>query len=73
MTELVNIAEEVRELFLSMTEETLEAEEKSEPLSVPEDTDGPESSLKTRESTAGKTKNIHRKNWCLQMKMQAQQ
>ena len=50
MTELVNIAEEVRELFLSMTEETLEAEEKSEPLSVPEDTDGPESSLKdTRE------------------------
>ena len=46
MTELVNIAEEVRELFLSMTEETLEAEEKSEPLSVPEDTDGPESSLK---------------------------
>ena len=32
MTELVNIAEEVRELFLSMTEETLEAEEKSEPL-----------------------------------------
>lgn len=36
MTELVNIAEEVRELFLSMTEETLEAEEKSEPLSVPE-------------------------------------
>lgn len=43
MTELVNIAEEVRELFLSMTEETLEAEEKSEPLSVPEDTDGPES------------------------------
>ena len=65
MTELVNIAEEVRELFLSMTEETLEAEEKSEPLSVPEDTDGPESSLKTRESTAGKTKNIHRKKLVL--------
>ena len=65
MTELVNIAEEVRELFLSMTEETLEAEEKSEPLSVPEDTDGPESSLKTRGSTAGKTKNIHRKKLVL--------
>lgn len=54
MTELVNIAEEVRELFLSMTEETLEAEEKSEPLSVPEDTDGPESSLKDPREYSGK-------------------
>lgn len=53
MTELVNIAEEVRELFLSMTEETLEAEEKSEPLSVPEDTDGPESSLKEPREYSG--------------------
>lgn len=53
MTELVNIAEEVRELFLSMTEETLEAEEKSEPLSVPEDTDGPESSLKDSREYSG--------------------
>ena len=53
MTELVNIAEEVRELFLSMTEETLEAEEKSEPLSVPEDTDGPESSLKAPREYSG--------------------
>lgn len=33
MTELVNIAEEVRQLFLSMTEETPEAEPKSAPLS----------------------------------------
>ena len=49
MTELVNIAEEVRELFLSMTE----AEEKSEPLSVPEDTDGPESSLKDPREYSG--------------------
>ena len=49
MTELVNIAEEVRELFLSMTEETLEAEEKSEPLSVPEDTaEDPEETEKER-------------------------
>ena len=47
MTELVNIAEEVRELFLSMTEE------KSEPLSVPEDTDGPESSLKDPREYSG--------------------
>ena len=53
MTELVNIAEEVRELFLSMTDETLEAEEKSEPLSVPEDTDGPESSLKDPREYSG--------------------
>ena len=53
MTELVNIAEEVRELFLSMTEETLEEEEKSEPLSVPEDTDGPESSLKDPREYSG--------------------
>ena len=53
MTELVNIAEEVRELFLSMTEETLEAEEKSESLSVPEDTDGPESSLKDPREYSG--------------------
>ena len=53
MTELVNIAEEVRELFLSMTEETLEAEEKSEPLSVPEDKDGPESSLKDPREYSG--------------------
>lgn len=53
MTELVNIAEEVRELFLSMTEETLEAEEKSEPLSVSEDTDGPESSLKDPREYSG--------------------
>lgn len=53
MTELVNIAEEVRELFLSMTEETLEAEEKSEPLSVPEDTDGSESSLKDPREYSG--------------------
>ena len=53
MTELVNIAEEVRELFLSMTEETREAEEKSEPLSVPEDTDGPESSLKDPREYSG--------------------
>ena len=53
MTELVHIAEEVRELFLSMTEETLEAEEKSEPLSVPEDTDGPESSLKDPREYSG--------------------
>ena len=53
MTELVNIAEEVRELFLSMTEETLEAEEKSELLSVPEDTDGPESSLKDPREYSG--------------------
>lgn len=53
MTELVNIAEEVRELFLSMTEGTLEAEEKSEPLSVPEDTDGPESSLKDPREYSG--------------------
>lgn len=53
MTELVNIAEEVRELFLSMTEEILEAEEKSEPLSVPEDTDGPESSLKDPREYSG--------------------
>ena len=53
MTELVNIAEEVRELFLSMTEEKLEAEEKSEPLSVPEDTDGPESSLKDPREYSG--------------------
>lgn len=53
MTELVNIAEEVRELFLSMTEETLEAEEKSEPLSVPEDTNGPESSLKDPREYSG--------------------
>ena len=53
MTELVNIAEEVRELFLSMTEETLEAEEKSEPLSVPEDTDGPDSSLKDPREYSG--------------------
>lgn len=53
MTELVNIAEEVRELFLSMTEETLDAEEKSEPLSVPEDTDGPESSLKDPREYSG--------------------
>lgn len=53
MTELVNIAEEVREMFLSMTEETLEAEEKSEPLSVPEDTDGPESSLKDPREYSG--------------------
>ena len=53
MTELVNIAEEVRELFLSMTEETLEAEEKSEPLSVPEDTDGPERSLKDPREYSG--------------------
>lgn len=53
MTELVNIAEEVRELFLSMTEETLEAEEKSEPLSVPKDTDGPESSLKDPREYSG--------------------
>lgn len=53
MTELVNIAEEVRELFLSMTEETLEAEEKSEPLSVPEDTDGPEISLKDPREYSG--------------------
>ena len=53
MTELVNIAEEVRELFLSMTEETLEPEEKSEPLSVPEDTDGPESSLKDPREYSG--------------------
>lgn len=53
MTELVNIAEEVRELFLSTTEETLEAEEKSEPLSVPEDTDGPESSLKDPREYSG--------------------
>ena len=53
MTELVNIAEEVRELFLFMTEETLEAEEKSEPLSVPEDTDGPESSLKDPREYSG--------------------
>ncbi len=53
MTELVNIAEEVRELFLSMTEETLEAEEKSEPLAVPEDTDGPESSLKDPREYSG--------------------
>ena len=53
MTELVSIAEEVRELFLSMTEETLEAEEKSEPLSVPEDTDGPESSLKDPREYSG--------------------
>ena len=53
MTELVNIAEEVRELFLSMTEVTLEAEEKSEPLSVPEDTDGPESSLKDPREYSG--------------------
>ena len=53
MAELVNIAEEVRELFLSMTEETLEAEEKSEPLSVPEDTDGPESSLKDPREYSG--------------------
>lgn len=53
MTELVNIAEEVRELFLSMTAETLEAEEKSEPLSVPEDTDGPESSLKDPREYSG--------------------
>lgn len=53
MTELVNIAEEVRELFLSMTEETLEAKEKSEPLSVPEDTDGPESSLKDPREYSG--------------------
>lgn len=53
MTELVNIAEEVRELFLSMTEETLEAEAKSEPLSVPEDTDGPESSLKDPREYSG--------------------
>lgn len=53
MTELVNIAEEVRELFLSMTEETLEAEEKSEPLSVLEDTDGPESSLKDPREYSG--------------------
>ncbi len=48
MTELVNIAEEVRQLFLSMTEEMLEAEEKSEPLSVPsceEDTEESERSL----------------------------
>ncbi len=56
MTELVNIAEEVRELFLSMTEETLEAEEKSEPLSVPEDTDGPESSLKDPREYSGENK-----------------
>ena len=53
MTELVNIAEEVRELFLSVTEETLEAEERSEPLSVPEDTDGPESSLKDPREYSG--------------------
>ena len=53
MTEFVHIAEEVRELFLSMTEETLEAEEKSEPLSVPEDTDGPESSLKDPREYSG--------------------
>ena len=33
MTELVNIAEEVRQLFLSMTEEMPEAEQKSAPLS----------------------------------------
>ena len=43
MTELVNIAEEVRQLFLSMTEETPEAEPKSAPLSeaslVEEDTE----------------------------------
>ena len=43
MTELVNIAEEVRQLFLSMTEEMPEAEQKSAPLSeaslVEEDTE----------------------------------
>ena len=49
MTELVNIAEEVRQLFLSMTEETPEAEPKSAPLSeaslVEEDTEESERSL----------------------------
>lgn len=49
MTELVNIAEEVRQLFLSMTEEMPEAEQKSAPLSeaslVEEDTEGSERSL----------------------------
>ena len=49
MTELVNIAEEVRQLFLSMTEEMPEAEQKSAPLSeaslVEEDTEESERSL----------------------------
>lgn len=53
MTELVNIAEEVRQLFLSMTEETPEAEQKSAPLSeaslVEEDTaEAPEEAEKER-------------------------
>lgn len=65
MTELVNIAEEVRELFLSMTEETLEAEEKSEPLSVPEDTDGPESSLKDPREYSGENEEYTQKKLVL--------
>ena len=53
MTELVNIAEEVRQLFLSMTEEMPEAEQKSAPLSeaslVEEDTaEVPEEAEKER-------------------------
>ena len=55
MTELVNIAEEVRELFLSMTEEIPEAEQKSAPLSASadEDTEGSESSLTEQTEPSG--------------------
>ena len=57
MTELVNIAEEVRQLFLSMTEETPEAEQKSAPLSeaslAEEDTEESESSLTGQTESGG--------------------
>ena len=66
MTELVNIAEEVRQLFLSMTEEMPEAEQKSAPLSeaslVEEDTERSERSLTGQtEPGGGKTKDIRRR------------
>ena len=49
MTELVNIAEEVRALFMSMTEEKVEAEQESETLSASEDTKELENSFAGQE------------------------
>lgn len=53
MTELVNIAEEVRQLFMSMTEDENGAEEDSEVEKVAEDVDGNQTGSDSAESVQG--------------------
>ena len=53
MTELVNIAEEVRQLFMSMTEDENGAEEDSEAEKVAEDVDGNQTGSDSAESVQG--------------------